>query len=254
MWGGFYDPPIVMELLENARKIYRQHIKTPVGKVAETVLIVDPESIYYLNQKDHDRTGWFYVHVKRTLDLLGAPWECYSFNDIPNIPDQERFKLWLLPGVFEITPGKQAVLDRHVRRAGRTALYLYAPGISDGKSLDPARVRRLTGFEFGAPGVNVTDMDGHRSVYIATGPDLTVPALKDIARKAGIHLYSEYEQPVYANSKFLAAHTATGGVQKIRLPRNSTEVRELFSGRVIARNCTEFEYTFQGPDTALFSW
>lgn len=254
MWGGFYDSPVVMELLENARKIYRQHIETSVEKVAETVLIVDPESIYYLNQNDSIRTGWFYQHVKQTLDLLGAPYECYNFNDIPNIPNRERVKLWMLPGIFEITPEKQELLDRYVRCRRQTALYMYAPGISDGKSLDPARVRRLTGFEFGAPGVNVADMDGHRSVYVATGPDLTVPALKDIARKAGIHLYSEHEQPVYANSKFLAVHTANGGIQKIRLPRNSTEVRELFSGRVIAKNCTEFEYKFQNPDTALFSW
>jgi len=254
MWGGFYDPPVVMELLKNAREIYRENIHAPVEKVAETVLIVDPGSIYYLNQHDDSRTHWFYRDTKRVLDLLGAPYECYNFNDIPDIPDKGRIKLWLLPGIFEVTPEKQKILDQYVRRPGRTVLYMYAPGISDGKSLDPARVKRLTSSDFGTPGVNVADMDGHRSVYIATGPDLTVPALKDLARKAGIHLYSEYEQPVYANSKFLAVHTVNGGIQKIRLPRNSTAVRELFSGRVIARNCTEFEYKFQSPDSALFSW
>ena len=70
----------------------------------------------------------------------------------------------------------------------------------------------------------------------------------------GVHLYSEWEQPIYVNSKFLAAHTANGGVQKIRLLRKSIEVRELFSDRVIAKNCKEFEYEFQSPDTALFSY
>ncbi len=254
MWGGFYDPPAVMELLEKTRKLYWQHIETPVERIAETVLIVDPESIYYLNQQDVFRTRWFYQNVKKTLDLLGAPWECYSFNDIPNIPGRERFKLWLLPGVFEITPEKLSMLDRFVRCRGQTTLYMYAPGISDGQSLDPKRVRHLAGFDFGTPGVNIADMKNHRSVYAATGPDLTVPALKDVARKAGLHLYSEHEQPVYANSRFLAVHTAQGGLQTIRLPRRSAEVRELFSDRVVAKNCTAFEYEFSSPDTALFSW
>ena len=254
MWGGFYNPPAVMALLEKSLGIYREHIGTPAQSIAETVLIVDPASMYYLNQNDEARTAWFYFHTKKMLDLLGAPWECYSFNDIPNIPNRERFKLWLLPGIFEITPEKQEVLDRFVRCRGQTALYMYAPGISDGKSLDPARIKRLSGFDFGTPGVSVADMQNHRSVYAATGPDLTAPVLKDIACQAGVHLFSQHEQPVYANSKFLALHTAGGGRQKISLPRKSAEVKELFSGRVVAENCVEFEYEFSSPDTVLFTW
>jgi hypothetical protein len=254
MWGGFYDPPAVMTLLEKALGIYREHIGTPVESIAETALIVDPDSMYYLNQNDDGRTAWFYFHTKRILDLLGAPWECYSFNDIPKIPGRERIKLWLLPGIFEITPEKQEVLDRCVRCRGQTALYMYAPGISDGRTLDPRRVKNLAGFDFGTPGVSVAEMKNHRSAYAATGPDLTVPVLKDIARKAGIHLFSEHAQPVYANSRFLALHTANGGRQKICLPRTSAKVCELFSDRVVAGNCSEFEYEFSSPDTALFSW
>jgi hypothetical protein len=254
MWGGFYDPPAVMCLLEKSLQIYREHINTPVKGVAETALIVDCDSIYYLNQNDNVRTGWFYRDLKNTLDLLGAPWECYHFEDIPDIPDRERIKLWLLPGIFEVTSEKRKILDSYVRGPGKTALYMYAPGISDGKSLDPARIKELSGVDFGTPGLSTTDFGGHKSVYAASGPDLTVPALKDIARKAGVHIYCDPALPVQANSKFLAVHTAEGGVQTVRLPRISAEVRELFSGRVAARDVSEFKYEFQKPDTALFNW
>jgi len=91
-------------------------------------------------------------------------------------------------------------------------------------------------------------------VYIASGEELTVRMLKDIAHRAGIHIYSDREQPVYANSKFITIHTATGGKQKIRLPRESAAVKEIFSNRIIAENCREFEYDFLSPDTALFMW
>lgn len=129
---------------------------------------------------------------------------------------------------------------------------LYAPGISDGVTLDPDRIKRLTGFEFGTPGVNITDLPDHRSAYFATGPDMTVPALKNLATQAGVHLYTDLEQPVYANSRFLAVHTATGGIQNVRLPRNVAAVRELFADRLVAENCHAFEFEFQSPDTALF--
>lgn len=254
MWGGFYKSPAVMTTLERARKIYREYIDIPAGKVAETVLIVDEDSIPYLNQNDNSRTAWFYNHTKHMLMLMGAPFECYSFDDIPKIPNIKRFKLWLLPGIFEITPEKQELLDLYVRCCGQTVIYLYAPGISDGQSLDPSRVKQLTGFEFGSPGVNVTDLSGYRSVYVFSGDDLTVRVLKDIAIKSGVHIYSEYEQPVYANNILLAVHTRTGGVQKISLPRRSAEVKELFSGHIVAKDCLKFNYGFQSPDTALFSW
>jgi hypothetical protein len=254
MWGGFYEPPAVMALLEKSCKLYREHIDAPVDRVAETVLLVDTESIYYLDQNEEQRTHWFYPDTKRALDRIGAPWECYCFSDLPNLPDPERFKLWLLPGIFELTPEKRALLDRYVRLPGRTAVYLYAPGISDGHTLDTERVLELTGTPFGTPGLTVTTTDGHRSAYFGQGPDLTPAVLKELAASAGVHLYSDHEQPVYANSRLLAVHTAEGGVQQVRLPRPSPEVRELFSDALVATDCTTFEYEFATPDTALFSW
>ena len=169
MWGGFYDSPAVMELLANSRKIYSDNIDTQVEKTAEIALIVDPESIYYLNQNDN-RVKWFYRYTKRKLDLIGAPYECYNFADIPDIPNRDRIKLWLLPAIFEVTLEKQKILDSYVRREGKASLYMYAPGISDGKSLDPQRIKRLTGSAFGSPGVNISKINGHLSAYVDSAP------------------------------------------------------------------------------------
>jgi hypothetical protein len=252
MWGGFFSDPPVMEWMARLRELYWGHIETPVTRTAEIALIVDCDSIYYLNQNDNERVSWFYHQTKTKLGLLGAPFECYHFEDVPNIPERNRIKLWILPGIFELTPEKQAVLDEFVRCGGNTVVTLYAPGISDGATLDPRRIKRLTGFEFGTPGVNVADLDDHRSAYFATGPDLTVPALKDLATRAGVHLYTDLEQPVYANSRFLAVHTVTSGMQTVRLPGKVGAVRELFTGRLVAENTDEFELEFQSPDTALF--
>jgi len=253
MWGGFYDPPVVMDLIGKAKDIYWQNIQKPVAKVAEIALVVDPDSIHYFNQEDA-RVRWFYIEMKKALDLIGAPYECYEFDDIPQIANRERIKLWLLPALFEVTPEKMEILDRHVRLKSQSSLYMYAPGISDGKSLDVSRVKRLCGTEYGTPGFNVVDMDGHLSAYLATGGELTTQRLKELATRTGVHLYCEEDVPVYANDSILAVHTASGGQKKIRLPKESAEIRELFSGEIVARGCKEFVYEFKTPDTAIFNW
>jgi len=120
MWGGFYNPPVVMELLKKCHQIYWMYIEKQVEKIAEIALIVDPDSIYYLNQNDNERTVWFYQKMKGTLDLTGSPYETYNLEDIPRIQNQERIKLWLLPGIFEITRAKREILDRFVGKERNT--------------------------------------------------------------------------------------------------------------------------------------
>ena len=48
---------------------------------------------------------------------------------------------------------------------GRTVLWCYAPGVTDGKTLDAVRVETWAGVEFKTPGISVTPMSGWTSVY-----------------------------------------------------------------------------------------
>jgi len=76
--------------------------------------------------------------------------------------------------------------------------------------------------------------------------------LKDIIKEVGAHLYTEYENPVYANERLVAVHFKEGGVKKIMLPKACKKVIDVFSGKVVAENTSEFTYTFKTPDTVMF--
>ncbi|QYY35067.1 hypothetical protein [Ruficoccus sp. ZRK36] len=251
MWGGYYETPDILGTLAKSREIYATHISDPVVDTAEIALIIDPESIYYLNQHD-SRVKWFYNETKRALDCIGAPWECYHFDDIPAIPNRERIKFWILPAIFEMTEDKLEILRQYVQTSGTGSLYLYAPGISDGESLDPERVAQICGTPWGTPGATTVERDGHRLTYVHQGEELTSAVLKQAAAASGVHLYCEQEQPVYANSRFVAVHTAEGGRQRIALPSPCNRATELFTGQTIEIGGDSFEYTFKKPDTALF--
>ncbi|MBQ3342203.1 MAG: hypothetical protein IJG84_09940, partial [Kiritimatiellae bacterium] len=57
-------------------------------------------------------------------------------------------------------------MRERICRDGRTVVWYFAPGISDGKTLGATRVERLTGCPFGGDEVAERDFPGWKSVYV----------------------------------------------------------------------------------------
>ena len=137
-------------------------------------------------------------------------------------------------------------------------LWCYAPGVTDGQTLDAARVKTWAGVEFKTPGISVTPMSGWTSVYSYDYKLLNPWELTQIASRAGVHFFvkankwnDEY-MPVFANERFLAVHSVKGGEKTIRLPRKVSCVTDLLTGEVFARDADSFTTSFAPPDTRLF--
>jgi len=175
----------------------------------------------------------------------------YSFSDLAMI-DLSRYKAVFLPATLLITPERAEVLKKNVLVGGRTVVWCYAPGICDGKTLDPARVKQWTGCEYKTPGPASVAMNGWTSVYAYEYKTMTSEVLKGIMRKAGVHLYTDGSEPVYANRRLLAIHTKEGGEKKIALQKDCTAVKDVYAGKTIPVSNRMFMYNFKSPDTALF--
>jgi hypothetical protein len=89
------------------------------------------------------------------------------------------------------------------------------------------------------------------SVYCAT-PNVPAPVLRGIARNAGVHLYSEEGDVLYATADLLAAHTVSGGPRCFKLPRQAEVVYDLFHDRVLARNTTQFDVELAPKSSAFY--
>lgn len=139
------------------------------------------------------------------------------------------------PGILPISSD----MDRYIRRDGRTVIWGYAPGLSDGKSLDVNRVEHWAGVPFGSDGIRETD------IY-------TSDNLQRICVKAGAHLYVNKTEPVYANKRLLCVHCEEGGQETVYLAGKAKKVVELFSGKTVAKNTSKFTFEFKSPDTRLF--
>jgi len=250
MWGGVFKTPETMKLVAQSKKLWDQYGAMPLKSRAEVALVVDPQSARYLNDL-HPAIPHIYQGTRNKLNRLGAPFEVFSFNDLSRA-DLAQYRLFVFPGLFEVTPEKMAVLKKCVFNNNRTAFFAYAPGICDGKSLNPERVKELTGTAFKTPGVSTVQRDGWRAVYASGYDDLTPQTLRQAAQEAGVTIYCQDAVPVYANERLVAIHMAQGGEKTITLPVDCRQVRELYTGQIVPVTGRQFRHTFKTPDTALF--
>ena len=254
MFGEFYRNPKVFERISTLKKI--QDKLVPAPSVAEILLVCDPESMYHVNEKCPQERA-FGQHMRNQLSKIGAPHDVYSFNDLP-VLDLDRYKLICLNSTLLITPERAAYLREKVCAGGRTVLWCYAPGVTDGKTLDAARVKTWAGVEFKTPGISVTPMSGWTSVYSYNYKLFNPWELTQIASRAGVHFYVKTKKwdgeymPVFANARFLAIHSVDGGEKTVSLPRKVHCVTDLLTDTVIARDADSFTATFATPDTRLF--
>lgn len=251
MWGGFYQEPVLFENFRLMKEIYDSRIRLTSRNVEEVAMIVDPDALAYFDQRS-PRQRDFQPDIRKKLNRLGAPFETWCLRDVPSIPNLHEIKFFIFATPWEITPEKAELLNRYVLNHGRTVLWFYAPGISDGKSFDESRIRRWTGADPHVSGLSVQRMNGWTSAFLRNPAELTPATLKSLAKSAGVHLYSDAEIPVYADDRFLALHSKEGGTMTIRLPRRTGRITELFSGKLAAENVSEFQWNFRAPDTVLF--
>ena len=250
MWGGWFQEEETRRLIGQLKTVSDAYAEDRSPSVAETLLVADPQSAYYVNEKMPHASAMA-RKFREQLSRADAPFDVYSFNDLTVI-DLSRYKVVLLPATLLITPQRAEVLKSHVLNNGRTIVWVYAPGICDGESLDTARVQQWTGSAYRTEGPATVAMDGWKSVYAFEYKTMTPAALREILRQAGVHLYIEGENPVYANQRLLAIHCKTGGEKAVSLPQTCRKVVDVLTGTTIAENSSEFTYRFKTPDTVLF--
>ncbi len=269
MWGGFYKDPGMRERIVKLAKIQKRFANDDSPPYADVLIVADPDSAYGRidprmaandelgrNKGAHCPEGFVPAYgcgeeFRNRINHIGVGYDVVSFNDLPHI-DLKPFKAIILSDVWTISPEKAKVLREHVLKDGRTAIWAYAPGVSDGKSVDAKRIRTWAGVDFKTPGVTTTTMDGWKAVYAYDYRLLTPGKFKEVLKAAGCHFWTDEPVPVMVNGRLLAIHVKDGGRKAVHLPRRCTKVVDLIADRVVATDCTDFEDDFATPDTKIY--
>ena len=275
---------------------------------AEIAVVLDDESYFYTTVRNDLDLPLVFQQRLWGLPRIGAQCDYYLLDDIVegNAPDA---RLYIFLNPIHLDRQRREALAREMRRDGRLALWIYAPGYIDDEP-DVSHMADLTGFTFGvgekpwgplmqitdyqhpiteglnddlfwgtnaplAPvfhledpqarvlgqvvysqgrceaGMGVKEFGDWTSVYVAA-PNIPAPVLRGIARHAGVHLYSEAGDVLYAIRQLLAVHTLSGGPRRFSLPAPVETVFDLFERRVVAEGVDAFEVDLAPRSTALY--
>jgi len=180
--------------------------------------------------------------LRDILPHCGVPYDAYELADIEHA-DLPDYRVYVFPNAFTLTESQCAAIRARVRRAGKTAVWIYAPGYYRNGAGSVANVQELTGVsvrerypvEGKGPsrvieptGLATVVQEGARSVFLPNPVD--AEGFRRVFREAGAHVWIDTPDVLTAGRGFVMLHASTDGKKEIRLPASSA-VEEVF-GRV----------------------
>ena len=105
-------------------------------------------------------------------------------------------------------------------------------------------------YAFRKPGLCMKRFDTWTSIWSAA-PNPPSALLRSIARQAGVNIYSDQDDQVFASDKMLSVHTRHAGERTIKLPKKC-KVYDPFQKKYIAENVDEFKYNIPAATTELW--
>jgi len=252
-WFDLFTPSdfsdaAVLTRIGALQKLHARYAGKDLATAADVLLVCDPETALNCTMTSPMRSCGDLFRNK--LNRIGLMYDVCSFGDLASC-DLAKYRLICLPATWVITPERAKLLKERVCRAGRTVLWTYAPGVSDGRTLDVARVRDWAGVPYATRGPVTTDRGDWKSAYVHAPGSLTKEQLRTLAVAAGCHAWTDELLPVAVNERLLAVHSATAGEKTIRFKAPVAEVADALTGQILARDVKTFGLAFDGPDTRI---
>lgn len=99
-------------------------------------------------------------------------------------------------------------------------------------------------------GLVIKKFNNWTSIYVSV-PPLPQDLLKNIAKYAGVHIYNDAGDVLYASKHYLGLVTGTGGERVIELPR-TTDVYDVFEDQKITEGVNRFAVTLPRNSVVLY--
>ncbi len=185
--GGWWDHPGLMREAGEELRVYRSLLDRPRNSVADVLLVYDTSCFYYLapmylggyNQSAHwDRTETLsFEAINRTVAdsyKSGAIFDTAYLDDLPRL-DLTHYRVIVFGFTPYLTDEHVAFIKKNIVTPGRTVVWVYAPGYTDGKSLNADRVSEVTDIKIAKSTVNLPPQLLIRENSIASGfPEMRI--------------------------------------------------------------------------------
>jgi len=278
MQGGWYASPGLEAEIRHEINILEQLYQLPHHSVSEIAVFIDPMS-YLRMQDESSMTADCGRNNRNALQHCGAPFDFFNLRDVTKI-DLSRYKMCVFLNAIEMSDDVKKALSEKAREI--TKVWLYAPNHATGgiaevcpiglREMDATNEKvqygqRLFGFsDPTSPMYAVDDKDAEilayytngtpacarkgKDVYLAVG---NVPSelWRDLARAAGVHIYTDTPGAFYADSRFVARQSVWETDLTVHMPFDCV-LEEMFDGGIYKTESKELSYTAERGKTKLF--
>ena len=100
------------------------------------------------------------------------------------------------------------------------------------------------------PSLSIKEMDGFTSIYCGS-KFLSADVIKEIARFAGCHIYSDTDDVIYVNKDYVTIHAAKSGTKTIHLPKKASAF-ELYEEKYYSENSDSIICEMLKGETKMF--
>lgn len=144
--SGWWDNPYYLERVRQIKTFFDWQLQQPHRPVADVLYVYDQENFYYLkNQRQPLCEDVPDQMVEEALRSGTAGDHVYLF-DLPKV-DLDRYKAVVFVNAYKISTADRRFILEKVAQNGRTLIWNYLPGYTDGLENNLAFVSELTGLQ-----------------------------------------------------------------------------------------------------------
>ena len=152
MYGGWLDDDQIYQYLSDAKAEYDFSVYLDRDVRSEVAIFVGDETYAYLRAGQPNMAYTLLepmlMQQRKHLAKMGTSYDTYALSTLLE-GKVTPHKLNIIFSPFEITPEMNEAIDKYLKCNGQYVVWVYLPGISDGYSLNPDYMKRVTGFDIG---------------------------------------------------------------------------------------------------------
>jgi hypothetical protein len=147
-WGWWDEPSLRKDIKALKEIIEKNYHATTYRSSADVLLVHDTKS--YLHMGSHRRHAAF-MHWTNNWPMVsifksGAVHDVIHVDDL-SLVDINQYKTVVFVNTVVLDNNQKKIIKTKVARDGRHLVWIYAPGYSDGQTLNPKFIEEMTGFK-----------------------------------------------------------------------------------------------------------
>ena len=154
---GNWNSPNMMADIKVQKEYCDKILNETYTSSADVAFIHDFKSFYYIAETDNPQSDELQVASATAMSTdaykSGVAFNTYLLSDLERI-DLDRYKVIVFGITYALTDAQMDYINTQVKKDGRTVVFTYASGITDGETLDVDRMEALTGFDMATLALN----------------------------------------------------------------------------------------------------